>query len=111
MTTTPLETTTPPPPASMSSSSLNGGFSRHEIEAFRRFVSQLDHPSNVRSTSFAYSGTSASALPISISNPQSSKIIDSRASHHMTGVSSFFSSYKVSSGKDKVRIVDGSFRL
>lgn len=35
-------------------------------------------------------------------------IIDSRASHHITGMSSLFFSYRVSSGRDKVRIVDGS---
>lgn len=109
VTTTPTEITTPPPPTSMPSSSLDGGLFIDEIAAFRCFVSQLNHSPNVLSSSFVYSGTTASALSATVSNPPGSWVIDSGASHHMTGMSSSFSSYMVSSGKNMVRIADGSF--
>lgn len=44
-------------------------------------------------TSFAYLGTSASAFSASVSSLGHSWIIDSGTSDHMTGTSSFFSSY------------------
>lgn len=59
MTTTPTEMVTP---TSLPLSLLNGGLSREEIEAFRRFVSQLDYPSNALSYSFAYLGIFTFAL-------------------------------------------------
>lgn len=38
------------------------GLSKDEIAAFKHFVSQLEHPSDALTSSFAYLGTSASAL-------------------------------------------------
>lgn len=35
-------------------------------------------------------------------------MIDSRASHHMTSTFNLFSLYRVSFGRDKIRIADGS---
>lgn len=86
---------------SMPSNSLDDGFSRDEIATFRRFVSQLDHP-NAPSSSFSYSGNSTSTLSVFIS-------IDLGVSHYITGMSSFFTSYMVSSKKDKDQIADGFF--
>lgn len=95
-------------PASVPSSSSDEGLFSNEIAVFRHFVSQLGHLSNAPTSSSAYSGTSASILSTSISSPQCSWIIASRASHHITGMSSFFTSYSINFGNDKVRIADGS---
>lgn len=55
--------------------------------------------------SSAYFGTLVSSHDSLLSNPW---IIDSRAFHNMTGMSSLFSTYRVSSDRDKVCITDGS---
>lgn len=80
-----------------------------KIEALRRFMSNLDTSTSSLQTTFAQSGTFAFAFSASVSSPSYSWIIDSGASDHMTGASSFFSSYSVCSGKDKVCIADGSY--
>lgn len=84
------------------------GLSSEEIAAFRRFVSQLDHTFTLPTSSFAHSGTATFALYVSITNPQFSRITDSGTSHHMTNMSSLFTSYHIYYGKDKFRIADGS---
>lgn len=88
-----------------------GHLSREEIEVFQQFLSHLYTSSIAPTSSFAVStsGTSASTLFASISPSQDSWIIDSGASYHMTGISFLFKSYNVSSSKDKVRIVDGTY--
>lgn len=48
---------------------VEGSLFREEIEALFRFVSQLDHSSIGPTSSFAYSGTSTSALLASTSSP------------------------------------------
>jgi hypothetical protein len=73
-------------------------------------MTRLDSPSTTASTSttsshFAHSGIQAGAFTASSSLPW---IIDSGATDHMTGCSSFFDSYSPCSGKDKVRVADGS---
>lgn len=87
----------------------NGRLSREDIEAFCRFISNLEVTPAAPSSSFAASGTSTSALSAYVPTSQSSWIIDSGASHHMTSMSSLFFTYKISSGRDKVHIADGSY--
>lgn len=98
VTSTSTELSTQPPLAP----SDIGGLSSDEITAFRRFVFQLDHSSTTPTSSFAHSSAIAHGLSITVTTPQRSWIIDSGASHHMTGISSLFNSYQVCSGKDKV---------
>lgn len=73
-------------------------------------MAQADSSPTIAPTStssyFAHTGISANAFTVSSSIPW---IIDSGASDHMTGCSSIFDSYLTCSGKDKVRIADGSF--
>lgn len=69
----------------------------------------LDTSTLTPQSSFTQSGTSASMLNVSMSPPGQSWIIDSGASDHMTGTSSFFSSYSICSRKDKVYVADGSY--
>ncbi|XP_058185569.1 receptor-like protein kinase FERONIA [Rhododendron vialii] len=80
-----------------------GPLSWEEIQALRRLLARLDTPSTIAPTSTAAFSTSipanASSFPW---------IIDSGATDHMTGRSSFFDSYSTYSGKDKVRVADGS---
>ncbi|XP_058188017.1 uncharacterized protein LOC131304703 [Rhododendron vialii] len=91
-----------------------GGFSQREMQALRRLMAQADSSSTIAPTStvaptasyFAHSGIPASAFTASSGIPW---IIDSGASDHMTGCSFVFYSYSTCSGKDKVRIADGSF--
>lgn len=74
-------------------------------------MSQLDTSFVVPTLSFAAltSSTSASVLSAPVSPSQDSWIIDSGTSHCMTGMSSLFKSYHISSGKDRVSIADGSY--
>lgn len=97
------------PTTPMPNSSSDGSLSREEIEAFCRFVSNLEVTLAAPASSFTTSGTSASALSAFVPTSQSSWIIDSGAPHHMMGILSFFSTYKISSGRDKVRVVDRSY--
>nr|CAD1835548.1 unnamed protein product [Ananas comosus var. bracteatus] len=94
------------------------GLSHEELLTLRQLMTKLDSieansnfiPSTTYATStsnFALSGTIANALH-SNNTSSHSWIIDSGASDHMTGASDHFSSYFPSSGKDKVRIADGS---
>lgn len=69
MTSTPTKMVVP---TSLPPNSLDGGLSKEEIEAFRCFVSHLNHPFNAPSSSFAYSGTSTSILSASVSSHLSS---------------------------------------
>ena len=86
------------------------GFSQGEMQALRRLMAQADSSPTIAPTStssyFAHTGISANAFTVSSSI---SWIIDSGASDHLTGCSSIFDSYLTCSGKDKVRIADGSF--
>lgn len=82
--------------------------SREEVKAFHRFVAQLDSPATSNSM-FDHSGISMPVLDASISARSSFWVIDSRASQHMTSMSSLFSFYHVCLGRDKVRIADGSY--
>ena len=93
----------------------HGGLSQGELQAIRRLradssstVAPTSTPSTLTPASsyFAHSGIPSSAFTASSSTPW---IIDSGASDHMTGCSSVFDSYFTCSGKDKVRIADGSF--
>ncbi|XP_058198383.1 uncharacterized protein LOC131313906 [Rhododendron vialii] len=91
-----------------------GGFSQGEIQTLKRLMAQVDSPSTIASSStaaptssyFAHIGIPINAFTASSAIPW---IIDSGASDHMTGCSSVFDSYSTCSGKDKVRIADGSF--
>lgn len=84
------------PPASPD----GGGLFSDEIATFRCFVSQLDYTPTTSTSSFAH-------LSVLVTTPQYSWIIDNGAFHHMTGMSSLFTSYHICFGKDKVRITDG----
>ena len=71
-----------------------------DVETLRRIMTQLN-TSTGASTSFAQTGISANfsrALHTDSSQPW---IIDSGASDHMIGLSSVFSTYTPSSGKEK----------
>lgn len=74
-------------------------------------MSQLEPPTTA-SFSFAHSGNVASFLNATstghVAKSDDPWIIDSRASNHMTGSSSLFTSSNLCSGKEKVKIADGS---
>ena len=60
-------------------------------------------------SAFAHSGTRALAYHASASgNTEHCWVIDSGASDHMTSLPSLFTTYHLSSGRDKVSIADGS---
>lgn len=65
-------------------------------------MTQLDPSVNCTTAASVHLGTLANALGIINS------IIDSGAADHMTGSMLFFSPYSTCSGKDKVRMADGS---
>ncbi|CAL5357812.1 unnamed protein product [Camellia sinensis] len=93
-----------------SASNDASSISPDELHTLRRLMARLDSssalaPSSSASFNFAHTGISASALSASSSSPW---IIDSGATDHMTGTSSFFHSYSPSSGRDKVRVADGT---
>ncbi|GMP55134.1 hypothetical protein CsSME_00020046 [Camellia sinensis var. sinensis] len=76
-----------------SASNDASSISPNELHTLRRLMARLDSssalaPSSSASSNFAHTGISAS-------------IIDSGATDHMTGTSSFFHSYSPSSGQDK----------
>ncbi|GMP41060.1 hypothetical protein CsSME_00011283 [Camellia sinensis var. sinensis] len=84
--------------------------SQDELHTLRRLMARLDSPSTIvsstsASSNFANTGIPASALS-TLSSP--SWIIDSDATDHMTGASSLFYSYSPCSGRDKVRVADGT---
>lgn len=106
---TPPETQPPVPQSMLVYPLFSTTFSRTEMETIQRLMAQLDSSSRATSTSsVVFAGTPASAFSASESIPGHPWIIDSGASHHMTGMSSLFSTYRVCSSRDKVRIVDGS---
>ncbi|GFS34959.1 hypothetical protein Acr_00g0036960 [Actinidia rufa] len=76
------------------------------MQALRRLMVQANSSPTITFTYFAHTGITANAFTASSSVPW---IIDFGASDHMTGCSSIFDSYSTCSGKDKVRIADGSF--
>ncbi|GAV69859.1 UBN2_3 domain-containing protein [Cephalotus follicularis] len=88
-----------------------GHLSKEEVQALKQIMSQLETSSSfvMPSSNFAHSGTSEHAFLTSSPVDSSSWVIDSGTSKHMTGSPYLFSSYVPSSGKDKVRIADGSF--
>jgi hypothetical protein len=67
----------------------------------------LDTPATATSSS-ALTGNVATILNASATPFDDPWVIDSGASDHMTGMSPLFSPYNPYSGKDKVRIADGS---
>jgi len=67
----------------------------------------LDTSATAASSS-ALAGNVATTLNAYATLFDDSWVIDSGASNHMTGMSHLFSSYKPCSGRDKVRIADGS---
>jgi len=73
-------------------------------------MSRLDTPTTAASSSVLIDNL-ATALNASATPPNDPWVIDSGASDHMTGISPLFSSYNPCSGKDKVRIADGSLLL
>ena len=96
------------------SSDYIDGFSPMEMQALRRVIAQADSPYVASSTSatlpapssgFAHTGNPISAYTASSHIPW---IIDSGATNHMTSCSSLFDTYSTCSGKDKVRVADGS---
>lgn len=72
-------------------------------------MAQVEPPGAVSTSTFSHSGTSTSTLSVSLSDPSSSWTIDSGASHHMTCISSLFSSYHFCFRRDKVHITDRSY--
>ena len=85
---------------------------RHNIAHLQNRLAQLDPQpvSDAPSTSnFAQSGTYHSAHHVSTTSGELPWIIDSGATDHMTGMASIFSSYTVCSGRDKIRVADGTF--
>ncbi|XP_059623100.1 uncharacterized protein LOC132266262 [Cornus florida] len=77
-----------------------------ELNALRHLLAQHSSIST-----FNFTQTSSSHLAHQVSTFSSGPpwIIDSGAADHMTGMASDFSSYSLCSGKDKVRVVDGTF--
>jgi hypothetical protein len=73
-------------------------------------MSQLE-TSTIASFSFAHIGNLVAALNASITHSDDPRVIDSGASYNMIGMSSLFSSYIPCSGREKVRIADGSLSL
>ena len=94
------------PASSSSSSPAVGGLSSADMETLRRIMTQLN--TTGASTSFAQTGISANFSHALHADSNQPWIIDSGASDHMTGLSSVFSTYIPSSGKEKVRTADGS---
>jgi len=85
-------------------------FSEGELQTLRRLLARLDTlsttaPTTASTTFFAHKEIHANASTSTASLPW---IIDSGATDHMTSCSSFFDSYSTCSGKDKVRVADGS---
>jgi hypothetical protein len=107
--TSTIETTTPTLDTSSSTRDI-GGLSKDEVEALHRLMSRLDTPTTAASSSVLIDNL-ATALNASATPPNDPWVIDSGASDHMTGISPLFSSYNPCSGKDKVRIADGSLLL
>jgi hypothetical protein len=70
-------------------------------------MSRLD-TSATASSSFTHTGNLATALHASATPSEDPWVIDSGASDHMTGMSPLFSSYNPCSGREKIRIADGS---
>jgi transposase InsO family protein len=84
-----------------------GVFSKEEVDTLCRLMSRLE--TFVSASSFlAHTGDLTTALNASATPSDDSWIIDSGASDHMTGISSLFSSYKLCSNREKVRIANGS---
>ncbi|GFS42033.1 hypothetical protein Acr_00g0077820 [Actinidia rufa] len=81
-----------------------------EMQALRGLMAQADSSPTIIAISIssylAHTDILANAFTTSSSVPW---IIDSSVSNHMTGCSSIFDSYLTCSGKDKVKIADGSF--
>ena len=88
-----------PPPSSSNT------LSSSELETLRRLMTRLD--TSTASSSFA-SGNLATSVSAFNSHTSLPWIIDSGASDHMTGSSPVFCAYTPCSGRDKVRIADGT---
>jgi hypothetical protein len=69
-------------------------------------MSRLDTPATTSSS--ALTGNLATALNASVTPSDDPWVIDFGAFDHMIGMSPLFSSYNPCSGRDKVRIADGS---
>src|SRR5262249_16614784 len=89
-------------------SSSSGIFSNTEIQSLKRLLSQLESSSTQGATSnFVNSGNVSLTLLAKLVKP--TWVIDSEANKHTTGSSNHFLTYSKYHGKEKIRIVDGSF--
>lgn len=78
-------------------------FSEGELQTLRRLLARLDAPSTTAPTSTSAASTACdffASVHASVFSASSSRpwIIDSGATDHMTGCSSFFDSYSTCSG-------------
>ncbi|KAF3772924.1 Retrovirus-related Pol polyprotein from transposon TNT 1-94 [Nymphaea thermarum] len=85
-----------------------GSFSAEQLRELRAYLSQADGGQTEKSDdvkgnhALAVSGTEGTSYV-------GEWIVDSGATHHMTGNPKLFHDYKLSSGKERVSLVDGSF--
>ncbi|WVZ80039.1 LOW QUALITY PROTEIN: hypothetical protein U9M48_027554 [Paspalum notatum var. saurae] len=86
-----------------------------DAQALEKYNSKLKLSEDPSSTHGSFTAASFQATSQGIKNAQvytpRSWIIDSGATNHMTGASNFFTHYTPCSGKDKVRVADGSLAL
>lgn len=82
--------------------------SKEKLQTLRNLIAKLDPSSIPFSCNYVHTGINARALNTSTTIESDPWIIDSGGNDHMTKSSKHFSSYSHSSGKDRVRITDGS---
>jgi hypothetical protein len=77
------------------------GFSKEEVETFRKLMSRLETSAIL--SSFAYIVNWATALNASATHSDDPWVIDFGASDHLVGMSSLFSPYNPCFGKEKLQ--------
>ncbi|XP_073016671.1 uncharacterized protein [Primulina eburnea] len=90
---------------------INSGqlpFTQDQIDQLVRLLRTSNPTPSSSNCSVAQNGKPAT-VSLMCSKPKCTWVIDSGATDHMTGSSSFFSSYKPCAGNRRVRIADGSF--
>lgn len=97
----------------MENNSKTTFFSNVELEKLRKLLNQWDNvglnSTQVTDTcSMAHPGNSYT-LNGSFENHSNTWIINSGAFEHMTSYSNFFSTYSTCSGKQNIKVADGSF--